>query len=52
MNRSLGWFFCELAFRTWASLPDTADRRWWFGLVNAPISAIYRLGCFFYGRVA
>lgn len=52
MSNSLGWVFCELAFRTWDRLPVNANRRWWFGLVNASIAASYRLGCFFYGRAA
>lgn len=52
MSASLGWIFCEIAFRLWDWLPDDADARWWFGVVNAPISAFYRLGCWFYGKVA
>ena len=45
---SLGWLFCEAAFRGWGALPD--GPRWWAWPADALFSLSYRIGCFFYGR--
>lgn len=59
MSDSLGWIFCEISFRGWDALPDSAyhddalDRpKWWAWPLDGVLSASYRLGCWFYGRAA
>jgi hypothetical protein len=57
MSERLGWVFCEIAFRGWDGLPDSAYHddalgrpRWWSWPAHAVLSASYSLGCWFYGR--
>lgn len=59
MSGWLGFLFCEIAFRLWDALPDSAcgpspECRfvWWARPINGLASAFYGLGCSFYGRAA
>lgn len=54
---ALGWVFCEIAFRGWNAMPESAfygagTVRWWARPLDGLLEASYRLGCFFYGRAA
>lgn len=59
MTDRLGWLFCELAFRGWDALPESAygplpdaAPHWWAWPADRLLSASYRVGNWFYGRTA